>query len=144
VSSAALTCLACEHENRPGEEACAACGSSLSLTLCPGCEAVNSRAAQNCYQCGAALGESPAAAPPPIVWRDLPLPPAPPPPASRAQWPWLLVALSIAIAAASAAHYYLEPATSTSVRGLIKASPVGDPAVVGSTPPPVMGEPADE
>lgn len=126
MTAAALKCLACEQENRPEEELCAACGSSLSLTLCPGCEAVNSRAAQNCYQCGAALGVLSAAAQSPTVPPDVPQPPV-----SRAwHWSWLLVVLSIG--AAGAAHYYLEPGSSPRVSGLIKEDP------------PVPGEPVAE
>lgn len=50
-----LKCLACEHENSPGDRFCAACGSSLDLQLCQACEAINGKASRHCHRCGAQL-----------------------------------------------------------------------------------------
>ncbi len=61
-------CVACLHENRHGDPACEACGTSLFLILCPACEAANGTDALQCHSCGAALGveadDKPAVAPP--------------------------------------------------------------------------------
>ena len=48
----ALHCLACEHENAPGENFCQKCGSTLNLRLCKQCEAINELKAQACHKCG--------------------------------------------------------------------------------------------
>lgn len=61
-------CVACLHENRHGDPACEACGTSLFLILCPACEAANGTDALQCHSCGAALGveadDKPEVAPP--------------------------------------------------------------------------------
>lgn len=61
-------CVACLHENRHGDPACEACGTSLFLILCPACEAANGTDALQCHSCGAAFGveadDKPAVAPP--------------------------------------------------------------------------------
>jgi hypothetical protein len=67
-------CVACLHENRHGDPACEACGTSLFLILCPACEAANGTDALQCHSCGAALGveadDKPAVAPPPASRKD--------------------------------------------------------------------------
>jgi hypothetical protein len=45
-------CIACGHDNAPGDESCASCGSSLDLKLCPACEAINGAGADRCHACG--------------------------------------------------------------------------------------------
>ena len=52
---ALLKCLACGHENKPGDESCASCTTSLNVKLCGGCEAINASGAAKCYACGAEL-----------------------------------------------------------------------------------------
>ena len=54
---ATLKCLACGYGNKAGDEACAACSSSLNLKLCGACEAVNAARAEKCHGCGAPLAE---------------------------------------------------------------------------------------
>ena len=56
MDMSALHCLACEHENAPGENFCQKCGSTLNLKLCKQCEAINEINAQACHQCGTQLG----------------------------------------------------------------------------------------
>ena len=52
---APLKCLACGHENKPGDEACASCTTSLNVILCTACEAINAASASECHACGAQL-----------------------------------------------------------------------------------------
>src|SRR5690348_4276710 len=55
-----MRCVACGHENRSADNACAACGSTLNLRICPACEAINSQSAEKCHACGGAFAEAPA------------------------------------------------------------------------------------
>ena len=55
-----MKCVACGHENQATDNACAACGSTLNLRVCPACEAINNQSAQKCHACGAAFAEGPA------------------------------------------------------------------------------------
>jgi hypothetical protein len=55
-----LECLACGHENKPGDKFCAQCASSLDLRLCSVCEAMNANS-DACYKCGADLRAEPQA-----------------------------------------------------------------------------------
>ena len=58
AAAAAVTkCLACGFGNKPGDLACAACGSSLHLKLCASCEAINASRAEQCHACGAAFAK---------------------------------------------------------------------------------------
>src|SRR5207237_1573244 len=59
---ATLKCLACAHDNKVGDQSCAACGSSLDLKLCSACEAVNASSAERCHGCGAAFAPQAAEA----------------------------------------------------------------------------------
>jgi len=54
---AVTKCLACGFGNKPGDLACAACGSSLHLKLCTSCEAINASRAEQCHACGAAFAK---------------------------------------------------------------------------------------
>ena len=57
-----LKCLACGHENKAGDEACASCATSLNVKLCASCEAINAANAEKCHACGAELRPEPASA----------------------------------------------------------------------------------
>jgi hypothetical protein len=48
-----MDCLACGHDNRAGEERCAACSASLRLKLCSACDAINGEDAIRCHNCNA-------------------------------------------------------------------------------------------
>jgi hypothetical protein len=93
-------CPNCQHDNKPGERFCAACGVPLDLKPCPVCGKVDSVKATVCSGCGAhfpPLGAEPA--PPesaaPLVEPEKPIPPvvAPPPSTIRA-FPLIVIALA--------------------------------------------------
>jgi hypothetical protein len=68
-----LECLACGHENKPGDKFCAQCASSLDLKLCSVCEAMNASADVRCYKCGGPLWAEPQApVPVPVQNESLP------------------------------------------------------------------------
>lgn len=64
IIMATLKCLACEHDNKVGDESCLSCSSSLNLKLCSACEAINANRAERCHSCGTAfIAPEPAAVP---------------------------------------------------------------------------------
>jgi hypothetical protein len=90
-----LECLACGHENKPGDKFCAQCASSLDLKLCGSCEAMNANSDARCYKCGADLWAEPRA---PIPMQDQSRP------ANRRSA--VLFAVPIALLAGTVAFYF--------------------------------------
>lgn len=90
---ATINCLACGHENRGGEETCAACCASLRLKLCLNCEAINPEGAQRCHNCSTERSR-------PLAWL-FSAEPSPQRPSLRAA---LLAAPVVAVAAFTAYH----------------------------------------
>lgn len=93
-------CPNCQHDNKPGERFCAACGVPLDLKPCPVCGKVDNVKATVCTGCGAhfpPLTATPSALGPATIPHEAekPIPPvvSPPPNTIRA-FPLIIIALA--------------------------------------------------
>jgi hypothetical protein len=93
-------CPNCQHDNKPGERFCAACGVPLDLKPCPVCGKVDNVKAMVCTGCGAhfpPLNATPSVLGPATIPHETekPIPPvvSPPPNTIRA-FPLIIIALA--------------------------------------------------
>lgn len=94
-------CPNCQHDNKPGERFCAACGVPLDLKPCPACGKVDDVKARICTGCGAAfppvsltLGDDESLATELARQRSMPPPVVSPPSSPIRALPLIIVALA--------------------------------------------------